>query len=121
MSEVTRAPAAPQRPRRAAWAWLGSALMALLGSSCCTLPLVGSLLIVVGGAGAAVWLVQLQRWSLLLWLGSAFLLAYAIAVMVRRRRDLAPGSPLRKRLPAVAWVAIALWLLAGLLNLHFNS
>ena len=103
----------------AAAAGTGSALAAVLASSCCV-PILAPLLVAVLGAGGAAWAAGLKPYSPYLLAGSLALLLFGLWTVYRPRPACPPeGCPTGggRGAKAVLWVALALWALAALLNL----
>ena len=113
------------RPRGAlgaAAAGAGSALAAVLASSCCV-PILAPLIVAVLGASGAAWAAGLKPYSPYLLAGSLALLLFGLWTVYRPR----PACPLEGRptaagrgVKAVLWVAVGLWALAALLNLFLT-
>lgn len=103
----------------AAAAGAGSALAAVLASSCCV-PVLAPLIVAVLGASGAAWAAGLKPYSPYLLAGSLALLLFGLWTVYKPR----PACSLESRptvaghgVKAVLWAALALWVLAALLNL----
>ena len=99
----------------------GSALAAVLASSCCV-PVIAPLIVAVLGASGAAWAAGLKPYSPYILAGSLALLLYGMWTVYRPRPACSPeeGCPTRgpgRGVKAVLWVALSLWTLAALLNL----
>jgi hypothetical protein len=97
----------------------GSALAAVLASSCC-IPVIAPLIVAVLGASGAAWAAGLKPYSPYILAGSLALLLYGLWTVYRPRPACSPeGCPTAagRGVKAVLWVALALWALAALLNL----
>jgi hypothetical protein len=122
-----RVPDAPRSQKRrpygtlgAATAGAGSALAAVLASSCCVGPVIAPLVVTVLGASGAAWAAGLKPYSPLILAGSLAFLLYGLWTVYRPRPACSPeGCPAGagRGVKAVLWVAAALWVLAALLNL----
>ena len=115
-----------QRPRGtlgAAAAGAGSALAAVVASSCCV-PILAPLIVAVLGASGAAWAAGLKPYSPYFLAGSLALLLYGLWTVYRPRPacppDGCPTSGAGRGVKAVLWLAVALWLLSALLNLFLS-
>lgn len=107
----------------AAAAGAGSALAAVLASSCCLGPVVAPLVVAVLGASGAAWAAGLKPYSPYLLAGSLAALLYGFWMVYRPRPACPPeGCPARagRGVKAVLWASVAIWLLATMLNLFFT-
>jgi MerT mercuric transport protein len=113
----------PQGTLGAAAARAGSALAAVLASSCCV-PVMAPLIVAVLGASGAAWAAGLKPYSPYLLAGSLVLLLYGLWTVYRPRPACSPvGCPTGgagRGVKAVLWIAVALWLLSALLNLFLS-
>lgn len=103
----------------AAAAGAGSALVAVLASSCCV-PVIAPLIVAVLGASGAAWAAGLKPYSPYLLLGSLALLLFGLWTVYRPRPACSSeGCPsgAGRGVKAMLWVAMAIWTLAALLNL----
>ena len=107
----------------AAAAGAGSALAAVLASSCCV-PILAPLIVAVLGASGAAWAAGLKPYSPYLLGGSLLLLLYGLWTVYRPRpacpSEGCPTAGAGRGVKAVLWVAVALWLLSALLNLFLS-
>lgn len=97
----------------------GSALAAVLASSCCV-PVIAPLIVAVLGASGAAWAAGLKPYSPYILAGSLALLLYGMWTVYRPRPACSlEGRPTNavRGVKAVLWVAASLWALAALLNL----
>ena len=97
----------------------GSALAAVVASSCCV-PVLAPLIVAVLGASGAAWAAGLKPYSPYLLAGSLVLLLYGLWMVYRPRTACPTEGGLTKSdrgVKAVLWVAVGLWTLAALLNL----
>ena len=97
----------------------GSALAAVLASSCCV-PVIAPLIVAVLGASGAAWAAGLKPYSPCILAGSLVLLLYGTWMVYRPRPACSTEScPTNagRGVKAVLWVAAALWAVAALLNL----
>lgn len=116
---------APQKRRQyaalgAAGAGAGSALAAVLASSCCAGPVLALLVFAALGASGAAWAAGLKPYSPYLLTGSFALLLYGLWTVYRPRPACSPAgcsTGVGRGVKAVLWASVALWLLAALLNL----
>ena len=108
----------------AAAAGAGSALAAVLASSCCV-PILAPLIVAVLGASGTAWAAGLKPYSPYLLAGSLLLLVYGLWTVYRPRPACPPGGCPTARagrgVKAVLWVSLALWLLSVLLNLFLSG
>jgi MerT mercuric transport protein len=116
-------PSKDPRPRGAlgaAAAGAGSALAAVLATSCCV-PILAPLIVAVLGVSGAAWAAGLKPYSPYLLAGSLILLLYGLWTVYRPRPACPPeGCPTTRAsrgVKAVLWVAVALWTVAALVNL----
>jgi len=103
----------------AAAAGAGSALVAVVASSCC-LPIIAPLIVAVLGASGAAWAAGLKPYSPYLLIGSLILLLFGLWTVYRPRPACSSEScptGAGRGVKAVLWAAVALWALAALLNL----
>ena len=102
----------------AAAAGTGSALAAVLASSCCV-PLIAPLVVAVLGVSGAAWAAGLKPYSPYLLMGSLALLLFGLWTVYRPRPACsAEGCPpgAGRGVKVTLWVAVAIWALAALLN-----
>jgi hypothetical protein len=116
----------PQQPYRvlgAGVAGAGSALVAIVASSCCVGPAVAPLVVAVLGASGAAWAASLKPYSPYLLAGSLAFLLYGFWMTYRVRPACALegcSPPSGRGVKAVLWIAMAVWTLAALLNLWLH-
>jgi mercuric ion transport protein len=98
----------------------GSALAAVLASSCCV-PVIAPLIVAVLGASGAAWAAGLKPYNPYILAGSLALLLYGMWTVYRPRPACSPEgcrtSGAGRGVKAVLWIALSLWTLAALLNL----
>lgn len=101
----------------AAAAGAGAAGMAALAGACCV-PVISPLIISVLGVSGAVWAAGLRPYSWWILASAGVLLAAGFRVVyLREARSDGACPATRARLPRVVlWTALAVWLLALLLN-----
>jgi hypothetical protein len=106
----------------AATAGAGSALAAVVASSCCVGPVIAPLIVAILGASGAAWAAGLKPYSPYILAGSLAFLLYGLWTVYRPRPacsseecQLGAGRGVK----AMLWVAVALWVLAVMLNLLF--
>jgi mercuric ion transport protein len=102
----------------------GSALAAVLASSCCVGPVLAPLIVAALGASGAAWAAGLKPYSPYLLAGSFALLLFGLWTTYRPRPACVDGTcPIRpgRSVKTVLWAAVALWTLAALLNLIVPS
>src|SRR5262245_25128439 len=111
------------RPRGtlgAAAAGAGSALAAVLATSCCV-PILAPLIVAVLGASGAAWAAGLKPYSPYILAGSLVLLLYGLWTVYRPRpacpAEGCPTTGAGRGVKALLWVAVALWTVAALVNL----
>jgi hypothetical protein len=124
-----RVPDAPLAQKRrpygalgAATAGAGSALAAVLASSCCVGPVIAPFIVAVLGASGAAWAAGLKPYSPYILAGSLAFLLYGLWTVYRPRpvcssEECPPGAG--RGVKGVLWLALALWVFAALLNLLF--
>jgi len=102
----------------------GSALAAVLASSCC-IPVIAPLIVAVLGASGAAWAAGLKPYSPYILAGSLALLIYGLWTVYRPRPacspEVCPTGGAGRGVKAVLWVAVALWAAAALLNVLLPS
>lgn len=106
-------------PLGAAAAGAGSALAAVLASSCCV-PIIAPLIVAVLGASGAAWAAGLKPYSPYLLMGSLALLLFGLWTVYRPRpacssESCPPGAG--RGVKVTLWAAVVLWALAAFLNL----
>jgi hypothetical protein len=116
-------PAQKQRPYGtlgAASAGAGSALAAVVASSCCVGPVIAPLIVAALGASGAAWAAGLKPYSPYILAGSLAFLLFGLWTVYRPRPACPPErgpAGAGRGVKAVLWVAVALWVLAVTLNL----
>ena len=103
----------------AATAGAGSALAAVVASSCCVGPAIAPLVVAVLGAGGAAWAAGLQPYSPYLLAGSFVSLVYGLWAAYKPLPPCSKeGCPARpgRGVRIVLWGAVVLWSVAVFLN-----
>ena len=103
---------------------VSAAVTATLASACCIGPTIAPLVVSVLGVGGAAWAAGLKPYSPYLLVGALLLLGYGFWTVYRPRITssgdrCAPAVPWPIR--TVLWAALALWMVALLLNIFLRS